>query len=270
VPVLRYLSEVLGIPAALRQVAGMPDRRRTFAVHHVLFVFLAGALTGVHRLAHLEWLRDDAVLLKLLRLPRWPVRKVLSRALAGIDAAGVAALQDRVAQVGLAPLAGRASAVVDLDSSAIVSFGNHEGTAFGDAGKGRRRVHDPKAPPQGERIAHCTRWRYQALVTSHDSEPPDCWRFTNDRSSDKGLYVRYPPWASDYEGEPQPTSSSRHPSDLRASRCGWAAGETDRPTNRQCRRYARGRMADSHHRCLLIATQPMDAILSLIRFGGPV
>lgn len=54
VPVLRYLSEVLGIPAALRRVAGKPDRRRTYAVHHVLFAFLAGALTGVHRLAHLE------------------------------------------------------------------------------------------------------------------------------------------------------------------------------------------------------------------------
>ena len=311
VPVLRYLSEVLGIPSALRRVAGKPDRRRTYARHHVLFAFLAGALTGVHRLAHLEWLRDDAVLLKFLRLPRWPVRKVFSRALAGIDDAGVAALQDLVADVGLAPLAGRASAVVDLDSSAVISFGNHEGTAFGYAGKGRRRrrhfplvasvaetravvhadyrdgrairateataflgqalgrvraaladgaalfvrgdsgfwsrhmgdwllergldfvfsmplrpgvklmltntrwkgldgdpdiqlavvrgdrlgldprlrvigirrrIHDPTAPPQGKRIAHCTRWRYQALVTSLDSEPADCWRFYNDRA----------------------------------------------------------------------------------------
>ena len=70
VPLLRFLSENLKVSRRLRAVAGSRDRRHTFAVHHVLFAFAAGALAGVHRLAHLEWIKDDAVLLKLLRPPR--------------------------------------------------------------------------------------------------------------------------------------------------------------------------------------------------------
>ena len=51
-------------------------------------VCLSLALAGVHRLAQLEWLRGDAVLLKFLRLPRWPVRKVFAKALAGVTDRG--------------------------------------------------------------------------------------------------------------------------------------------------------------------------------------
>ena len=46
----------------------------------------------------------------------------------------------------------------------------------------RRRVHDEKTPPQGKRIAGCTRWRYQAIVTSMDGLPEDLWRFYNGRA----------------------------------------------------------------------------------------
>ena len=46
----------------------------------------------------------------------------------------------------------------------------------------RRRVLDPKAPPQGKRIDGCTHWRYQALVTSMDGVPEELWRFYNGRA----------------------------------------------------------------------------------------
>ena len=56
----------------------------------------------------------------------------------------------------------------------------------------RRRVHDAKAPPQGERMEGCTRWRYQALVTCMDGTPEDLWRFYNDRATER-LWAFYAP-----------------------------------------------------------------------------
>ncbi len=46
----------------------------------------------------------------------------------------------------------------------------------------RRRVRDERAPPQGKRIAGCTRWRYQAVVTSMDGLPGELWPFYNGRA----------------------------------------------------------------------------------------
>jgi len=311
VPLIRFMGDILDIPQRLVSIAGKGDRRRLFAIHLVLYAFLVGSLTGVHRLAHLEWLRGDPVLLKYLRLPRWPVRKVFSNALASVSDRGIRLLTQLICDVGLAPLVGRDSAVVDIDSSAIVTYGLQQGARFGYSGKGRnrrrhhplvasvaetrtvvhadyrdgsgiaaseaiafadraiaavrnvlatgarvvlradsgfwsnamgghlleaavpfifamplrpalklmlqvtrwrgldgdpdiqvttlggqrlsldprlrivairRRVHDEKAPPQGKRIAGCTRWRYQALITNMDGVAEDLWRFYNGRS----------------------------------------------------------------------------------------
>jgi hypothetical protein len=144
VPLIRFMVEKLDIVAALARAVGRDGKKRVYARHLVLFAFVVGALTGTHRLAHLEWLRGDAMLLEFLRLPRWPVRKVFSLALASVTDRGVGALQDLVARVGLAPLRGRAHAVLDMDSSAVVTFGHQEGAFFGYSGKGRnRRRHHP-------------------------------------------------------------------------------------------------------------------------------
>ena len=144
VPLVRYMSDKLDIVQRLCWIVGHDGARRVYARHLVLFTFMVGSLVGVHRLAHLEWLRDDAVLLKFLRLPRWPVRKVFSQALAGLSSRGVQRLVALIADVGLAPLHGRDGAVVDMDSSAIVAFGQQEGALFGYSGKGRnRRRHHP-------------------------------------------------------------------------------------------------------------------------------
>lgn len=317
VPFIRYVIQKLDIVAQLKKVAPPIGRNRVFAVHIVLFAFMIGALAGVHRLAHLEWLRGDAVLLKFLRLPRWPVRKVFAKALAGVTDRGVKNLTALIARIGLEPLRGKTHAVADMDSSAIVSFGQQEGTCFGYSGKGRnrrrhhplvssagenravihadyrdgsaidaneaiafakktievlkgvlapgatitlrgdsgfwskkmaawlldhaipfifslplrpavklllrntrwrgldgdpdiqvtmldgarlgmdprlrvigirRRVFDPKAPPQGKTIEGCTMWRYQALVTCMSGNPEDLWRFYNDRSDCERIF----------------------------------------------------------------------------------
>jgi len=144
VPFIRFLVGKLDIVSRLVRVAPSDGRKLVFKRHLVLLTFLVGAVAGVERLDHLAWLRGDAVLVKFLRLPRWPVRKVFSQALAGVTDRGIAALQALIADVGLAPLRGQGRAVLDVDSSAIVAFGAQEGTCFGYSGKGRnRRRHHP-------------------------------------------------------------------------------------------------------------------------------
>jgi len=84
--------------------------------------------------------RDDAVLLKWLRLPAWPVRKVFTRALQFPSLQARERLEVLVSELGLQSLPpGLSSVVVDLDPTAIVDHGRAERSAFGYCGKGRRR-----------------------------------------------------------------------------------------------------------------------------------
>ncbi len=139
-PVIMFLTQHLDLVGRLRDVAGRGGRRRFHPVHLVLFAFVIGALAGVERMAHLECLRGDPVLLKYLRLARWPVRKVFAVALASLSDRSRDALVDLVSEFGLSTLpAGTRSVVVDIDSTAIVDHGQGEGSKFGYCGKGRRR-----------------------------------------------------------------------------------------------------------------------------------
>ena len=45
----------------------------------------------------------------------------------------------------------------------------------------RRRLHDKKAPPAGKKVEQDPDHRFQVIITSLDWEPPDVWRFYNDR-----------------------------------------------------------------------------------------
>lgn len=133
------MTKDLRLISRMYEVAGYRGRRRRYAPHLMLFAFVVGVLLGVQRMAHLEWLRDDAVLLKWLRLPSWPVRKVFSRALVLREAARER-LESLVGELGVRTLpAGTTSVVVDIDPTAIVDYGNGEGSRFGYCGKGRRR-----------------------------------------------------------------------------------------------------------------------------------
>lgn len=46
----------------------------------------------------------------------------------------------------------------------------------------RRKVHDPRAPPQGKAIDGDPGWRYQALITTLPGEPEEVWRSYNGRA----------------------------------------------------------------------------------------
>ncbi|MFT5680264.1 MAG: hypothetical protein ACI8RZ_001170 [Myxococcota bacterium] len=114
VPLIRFLSQKLDILKRLSTLFKFDDVRRIYPRHIILFAFMVGSLLGVHRLAHLEALRGDPVLLKFLRLPRWPVRKVFSSALATLSDRGRDRLCDLIADVGLEPVKNLASAVMDV------------------------------------------------------------------------------------------------------------------------------------------------------------
>ena len=90
----------------------------------MLFAFIVAALVGTERLAHLDWLGDDVVLLKFLRLTSWPVRKVFSVALAGLSDAGVVRLEQLVADVARRTLRVTDSVVVDIDNTAVIDHGS--------------------------------------------------------------------------------------------------------------------------------------------------
>lgn len=144
VPLIRYLDEQLGLPRQLGWAVPAEGRARRHAVHHVLFAFLVGSLLGIAKLAHLEWLSGDAVLLKFLRLTSWPVRKVFSEALASVSDRGMDALLAIVSRLGLRSVSGASDANLDFDSTALRCFGTQEGAQFGYCGKGRnRRRHHP-------------------------------------------------------------------------------------------------------------------------------
>ena len=144
IPLIKYMNEVLELPSRLADVVEYRGRRRTYAIHHVLFAFLVGSQLGVDKLAHLEWLRGDAVLRKFLRLPSWPVRKVFAKALAGLSQEAMSRLQDLLTIVGLWTVQAQQGIVLDFDSSTIISFGQQQGAVFGYCGRGRnRRRHHP-------------------------------------------------------------------------------------------------------------------------------
>ena len=153
-PVIRYLVDKLDIVSRLEKVTPKDGKNRVYARHLVLFSFMVCAFGGAHRLSHIERFKGDALLEKFLRLPRWPVRKVFSQALAGVTDKGVQALLSLLAHVGLSPLRGQSHAVLDIDSSAVVAFGQQQGTRFGYSGKGRnRRRHHPLVASVGDNRA---------------------------------------------------------------------------------------------------------------------
>ena len=159
IPMLRYFHEVLELPQRLALAVPAEGRRRRHPVPHVLYAFLVGALLGIEKLAHLEWLRGDCVVEKFLRLAAWPVRKVFSEALASVSEAGVAALSELLTALGLWSIARRETAVLDFDSTALVCFGTQEGAEFGYCGKGRnRRRHHPLVASVAETraVVHAT------------------------------------------------------------------------------------------------------------------
>lgn len=137
-PFFHFVEEHLDLGNRLR-VASHDDRSRVFfPIHHVFLAFMAASLVGVHKLAHLELLRHDRGLQKLSRLQRWPSRKVFATALDASDQT-VQGLRSLLTDTGCSTISGEAPFVLDFDTTALLAFGEQEGTCFGFNGKGRNR-----------------------------------------------------------------------------------------------------------------------------------
>lgn len=146
-----HFCEALDLPALLMAVVPAPTRRRVHAAHRVLFTFMVAAVIGTERMAHLDWYDGDPLLLKMLRLSSWPVRKVFSLALEMVDDAGIGRLLNVLTNLSLRSIFGETSCVIDFDSTALVCFGEQSGAVFGYCGKGRnRRRHHPLVASVGQ------------------------------------------------------------------------------------------------------------------------
>ena len=143
-PLLTFAANQLKLTAHMARIVGKTSRR-THPVHLVLIAFIAATFAGHHRLRHIEDLHDDALLNKFSRLQYWPCRKVFSRALAQLSDRAIGELTELITELGLTDLPRMAAAILDGDSTPLVSFGQHEGAVFGYCGKlGRnRRRHAP-------------------------------------------------------------------------------------------------------------------------------
>lgn len=162
-----HFCHALDLPRLLTMVVPAAGRKRIHAVHDVIFAFIIATVIGAERLAHLDWYEGDVLMLKMLRLSSWPVRQVFSRALAGVQDAGVAALLTIITNLGLRTIPGATSAVIDFDSTAIVSFGEQVGAFFGYCGKGRnRRRHYPL-------VASIAEWRAVVFAKYRDGSGID-------------------------------------------------------------------------------------------------
>lgn len=87
-----------------------------------------------------------------------------------VNARGVGVIEEALGRIGLEPLVGARSAVIDLDPTAIVDYGSAEGGKFGYCGKGRnRRRHFPLVASIAEtRTVVMAKYRDGSALTANE------------------------------------------------------------------------------------------------------
>lgn len=146
------VAQQVGLISALREA--LPFRltspNATDPVEIVL-AFMAGVLAGSRRLAHIERLRWDEALKKIIGINRFVSDTTLSRFFRRFGAAQVQEVFEHLMrwQHGLIGLSGE---VLDLDSSVMERYGHQEGALLGyNSKKHRRPTHHPLIATIGDR-----------------------------------------------------------------------------------------------------------------------
>lgn len=117
----------------------------------IVLAFMAGVLAGSRRLTHIERLRWDEGLKKILGIERFVSDTTLSRFFQRFGARQVQEVFEHLMrwQHGLIPMAGD---VLDLDSSVMERYGHQEGVLLGyNSKKHRRPTHHPLIATLGDR-----------------------------------------------------------------------------------------------------------------------
>jgi len=164
---LSGLGRQIGLESALR--AALPFRvtspNATDPVE-IAVGFMAGVLTGSRRLTHIERLRWDEGLRRILGLKRFVSDTTLSRFLRRFTAGTVTQVFESLMrwQLGLVTLK---EEILDLDSSIIERYGKQEGAFLGyNPHKHRRPSHHPLIATLGNRPWVLHAWLRSGNTTS--------------------------------------------------------------------------------------------------------
>lgn len=161
------LCRQVGFEDALRQALPfkLTSPNATDPVEIVL-AFMAGVLTGSRRLAHVERLRWDEGVRKILGLERFVSDTTLSRFFRRFSQGSVTTVFESLMrwQIGQIKLGGE---ILDLDSSVVKRYGKQEGTQLGyNPKKHRRPSHHPLLAVLGKRPWVVHAWLRSGNTTS--------------------------------------------------------------------------------------------------------
>ena len=160
IALVRYWDR-LGLRLLLQHA--LPDGRRSpnqIPAVAIVLAFFAAVLTGAKRFAHVERLRTDAVVQRILGSPRLPSAMTLTRYLGGFVRSQVEHLADVLWQFTLAQVRPTAlGAVLDLDSTVFERYGHQEGALKGhNPRKHGRPSHHPLLAMLAEAKVVCNVW----------------------------------------------------------------------------------------------------------------
>lgn len=161
------LARQIGLEAVLRRALPfqVTSPNATDPVEIVL-AFMAGVLAGSRRLAHIERLRYDEGVRRILGLKRFASDTTLARFFRRFGAGAVSAFFESVARWQLTLIALK-DETLDLDSSILERYGRQEGAWLGyNPKKHRRPSHHPLIATLGQRpwIVHA--WLRSGNTTS--------------------------------------------------------------------------------------------------------
>ena len=146
------LAKQVGLEAALREALPfkLTSPNATDPVEIVL-AFMASVLTGARRLAHMERLRWDEGVRKMLGVDRFVSDTTLGRFLRRFQVGTVSTVFEKLMRWQLKMIDVKED-VLDLDSSSIERYGKQEGAVLGyNPKKHRRPAHHPLIATLGRR-----------------------------------------------------------------------------------------------------------------------
>lgn len=144
-PFVTYLRKV-GLPAFCDGPLGLDKRVRLYTISQLVLLMVTAIVVGVERLSQVRLFAGDAVVRRVLKLPRLPVHKTLFGLLRRFDEAACERLSafSRAEVVRHLRRSQRKSLLVDLDSTVVTVYGSQEGAAVGyNPHKGGRKSYHP-------------------------------------------------------------------------------------------------------------------------------